>query len=301
MLDARILEALEIHKPKIPDAGQKFGLIINQSYQGWVICHAPVRNVVRRETDVILSIVPRSVEFLNVPQSRKFIDWILNDPFFENFFLIKDTDWVVQNRTFVMAPAERYDRWYVCAMFLRSFWQGFHILDCWSRIMTARPHLDPLVVLASLMITRPAYDEKTDLFCVLKDRGIANGHMPFPYDTGEHPEGSSVDERCLRAVRARGNYPRNCASLWELLSSRNGTPTINTFFAGQQVETLGRSCFSSNPLEKLKSQPKSFAEATEEYKPPEWAALIRKIKKVSKKTDSGRFLNLSLLEEISRG
>jgi hypothetical protein len=166
-----------------PTTGSRFGLQINGWTIGVVICH----NTVRSSSDInseVFTVIPRTSKFLR-EQASEFLAWMLSEPFFDDFFLEKDLERIIETRTVACKTTMPVDRWYVCSQFLRSFFQGNYILDNWKLL---RPLFakDPLFLLSVLMLTRPEVTPNR-AFLARRDPGIIDGHMPFPYTLLSNP------------------------------------------------------------------------------------------------------------------
>jgi hypothetical protein len=212
----RVEEALKAHHSLT--GGSHFSLFTSKEviYEGNPICHNSVRHDTSLEADdIVVTGIPRSKSFIDT-EMRRFIEFVLNEPFFEDFFAVKDAEWVIENRAFVSNVDMPLSHWYVCAMFLRASWQGLKVLGSWNLLMDHYQGVkgfDPFVAWAATIMFRLAAAENKDYFIVNKDIQIINGHFPFPYSC---PHDLHLAQKILKQVKKRKSASElNDVLLWE--------------------------------------------------------------------------------------
>jgi hypothetical protein len=170
---------------KVPTTGNYFGLVVDDAYLGNPVCHNLVRNYAN-ENSVVQSIIPRSSNYL-AENAKEFLTWMINDSFFDEFFVSKNIEEIIETRVVAHKTNVPRDYWYACAMFFRSFFQGSHTLESWNLLSKKLPNVDRLVLLSALLIAKPIYSEKYKSFLYKQDIGIIDGHIPFPRSLDCYP------------------------------------------------------------------------------------------------------------------
>jgi hypothetical protein len=276
------------HVDFTPISGAHFGMQINNEWRGVAYCHNRVRYDVSSFHDKVYTIIPRDVEWLKL-HAKNFLTWFKFEPFFRDFLDPEQTlEEIFVTRTIASVVGNNSLSYtYVCFQFLRSFFQGSYTLECWNKIMDSNLNVDPLVLLSALMILRP----EPERLAVYNDRGLIDGHMPFPY--AMDPLGGKI-RSVLRCVKER-YAPTNQGGL--LRETTEHRIKVNSWFARESAEDS----FLYQQHSFLSSTPYNWLELTSvnnNYPELPWSSLVNlHLNKVNPNGES--FLNPKAIEELS--
>jgi hypothetical protein len=278
---------------RIPTSGNHFGLKIDDLWIGQVFCHNVVRVHASGIDSKVYTVVPRDSEWLEA-NAKDFFTWLYQEPFFTGFFDETDVEKTIATRVIVSRADVPIDYWYVCAQFMRTFFQGAYTLEVWNKVLKAEPTIDPFLLLSVLMITRPEPDE----LAIRADRGIIDGHMPFLYTMNLIDDTYNLRSSLFRVKHRMRPQSAIDRPLW---SASAMSYRASEFFYRELGfgETIGY----DSPL--ITKTPYNFSKSTSEsgqYPEMPWSVLVDRALSLN----AGRnpsvyfYLNLDALKEMSK-